>query len=158
MITAYGASWNKTADTYAGLTRTDTMVDVDSLTLAAGQTLLGGTGVIKCNGNWDTSLGTWTPETCQVIITKASTITLAAEQTFYDLLLAPGIVATLGSNVTVSNIYGNNGLVVAGEYSVTASGSEYTLTDLPVVIDNLVHGPMLYPTGRKYMRRLERST
>jgi hypothetical protein len=117
--------------------------------------ILWGEGVHRQGANIDTSAGATNFETSQIIFTKAATLKTAAEQPLYDMLIAPDVALTLGSDVTVSHTYGNGGVLVPGAFALTASGSSYDRTLLPTVLRANIN-PLINPTGRRFMRRLER--
>lgn len=127
----------------------------NGITIGTRGIVLGGEGVIRNYGSFDSSAGTWTPETCQYIQMGNGTVKLAAAQTFYDYLNAPGVTETLASNVTVSHEYGNGGIVIPGAFSVTASGTSYDLNTLPVE-NKIALSPVIHLGGKRFMRKLER--
>jgi len=130
-------------------------LNAKGITVRTRGVLLGGEGVIRNYGNLDTSAGATNFETSQIIFTKSSTLKTGADQPLYDMLIAPDVVVTLGSNVTVSHTYGNGGTLIPGAFALTASGSSYDKVLLPTVLSANI-GPAAYPIGRRFMRRLER--
>jgi lysophospholipase L1-like esterase len=128
---------------------------IGKVTVGTRGVLLGGEGVHHFSGDFDSSAGTWTPETSQCIFTRNATIKLAAEQTFYDLIIVPSTVTTLASDVTVSNVYGLGGSLVPGAFTLTASSVTYTPTDIPVNLKPVIN-PVLSAGGKRFLRRLER--
>jgi hypothetical protein len=126
-----------------------------AVTVGTRGNILWGEGVHHLGGNLDTSAGATNFETSQIVFTKSSTLKTAAEQPLYDMLIAPNVSTTLGSDVTVSHVYGNGGELIPGAFALTASGSSYDKVLLPTVLSANI-GPAAYPMGRRFMRRLER--
>jgi len=126
-----------------------------AVTVGTRGVLLGGEGVHHLGGNFNTSAGAVNFETSQIVFTKAATLKTAAEQPLYDMLIAPDVTLTLGSDVTVSHTYGNGGTLIPGAFALTASGSSYDKVFLPTELRANI-SPLLYPTGKRFMRRLER--
>jgi len=126
-----------------------------AVTIGTRGNILWGEGVHRQGGNIDTSAGATNFETSQIIFTKAATLKTGADQPLYDMLIAPDVAVTLASDVTVSHTYGNGGTLIPGAFALTASGSSYDKVFLPTEIRANI-SPLLYPTGKRFMRRLER--
>ena len=97
-----------------------------AITVGTRGILLGRGSLIKCFESFDPHAGTWTPGTSQLVMTGTGTITLAANQTIYDLI-DRGVI-TLGANATVSNMYAHVGAMKKGAYTLTLTNptQEYT--------------------------------
>ncbi|MDW5563221.1 MAG: polysaccharide deacetylase family protein [Methanomassiliicoccus sp.] len=95
--------------------------------------MMGGTGTITDSGNWDTSAGTWTPESSKLIFTGTSaTVKTAAAQTFYDLTVAAGASVTLQSDVVVTHAFHLNGTINKNGHNLTVpAGYENQITSTP---------------------------
>jgi hypothetical protein len=127
-----------------------------AVTVGTRGVILGGEGVHHLGGNFDSSAGTWTPETCQVVFTKAATVTLAAGQSFYDLI-GYAYPITLGANAAVSNIFAHVGPIVPGAFALTMTdpAKEYTGMRRPI-LRNLRTPIGLPPCCRPLLDGIER--
>jgi len=127
-----------------------------AVTIGTRGVLLGGEGVHHFAGDFDSSAGTWTPETCQVIFTKAATVTLAAGQSFYDLI-SYAYPITLGADLVVSNIFAHVGPVIPGAFALTMTDptKEYTGMRRPI-LRNLRTPIGLPPCCRPLLDGIER--
>jgi hypothetical protein len=82
--------------------------------------LLGGEGDITTT-SWDSSAGTWTPETSNVHFTGTGTIKTAAGQTFYNLTVGASASVTQSSNIVVSEwMELDGGAWTKGVFTLTA--------------------------------------
>lgn len=95
----------------------------NGITIGTRGIVLGGEGVVRNLGNFDSSAGTWTPETCQYVQAAPGTIKLAAGQSFNDLMVCSG-GASLASNVTVNGIYAHAGAVNQGAFALTYDATQ----------------------------------
>lgn len=98
------------------------------ITVGTRGVLLGGEGVIRNYGNFDSSAGTWTPESCQYVQAGSGTIKMAAGHSFNDLIVeSKAAGSSLASNVTVNGIYAHVPDLIQGAYSLTYNkDTEYT--------------------------------
>jgi hypothetical protein len=97
------------------------------ITIGTRGVLLGGEGVIRNYGNFDSSAGTWTPETCQYVQAAAGSIKTAAGHSFNDLIVeSKAAGSSLLSNVTVNGIYAHVPELATGAFTLTKNGPEYT--------------------------------
>lgn len=97
------------------------------ITVGTRGVLLGGEGVIRNYGNFDSSAGTWTPESCQYVQAGSGTIKMAAGHSFNDLIVeSKAAGSSLLSNVTVNGIYAHVPELATGAFTLTKNGPEYT--------------------------------
>ncbi len=94
-------------------------VDVDgNLTIGASGSLTANGSTITVSGNWDSSAGTFTEGTSNVILTGTGNVNISASDYFYDVTMAQtGQTTTL-----LSSILTNNTLTLGSGGTLTGSG------------------------------------
>jgi lysophospholipase L1-like esterase len=90
----------------------------DEVSVKAKGVLLGGEGDITTT-TWDSSAGTWTPESSNVIFDGTSTVKTASGQTFYDVSIPAGSSLTMLSDMTITHGFELLGTINTNGFTLT---------------------------------------